>query len=271
MPVLAALDADSVDRCAAAISALPGAAHPDVMGALRGLLRLELSGAEGSAGASLLVRFTEDAVEFPDSGTPDLTVRTSVDAFTRAHSGEERAALLFLADRLTLEGDLLMGLALDAALASAAAGGAKVDPTALDPVDVSRAIKDVSTAHLHHVMSGTLRGVIVAEVFRRLPDYLIERKAARAELQVGFRIEGAEGQPADRYVVKVDHGTCTVTSAPTDDIGRDVTLLLDGPSFLRLVLGHTNPVRAVLSGRLQLKGDPGKALAFNAMMRIPKP
>lgn len=283
MPDLAALDDVAVERFLAdeaqlrawvldALEALPGLAHPDVMTTLDGLLLVELS-REGGPASSFLIRFSRGGIEFldPAEGGPDLTVGTSVLRFARILTGQDRAALLYLADQLTLKGDELMGLALDAVLASAHAGGATVDPTSFDPVDVSRAIKDVSTDHLHDVMGGSLRGVIVGEVFRRLPDYLIARKAGRAELAVGFRIEGAPGRPADRYLVSVRRGTCTVVQDPGDDVARDVTLLLDGPAFLRLVLGHTNPVRAVLSGRLHLKGDPGKALAFNAMMRIPKP
>lgn len=245
---------------------------PEVLsgGQVTGTVRFALS-RPGRPALEQLVRFTDGRVEVLDGGVPDVTIAMSAADCVRLVAGQASAPLLYLADELSLEGDELLALDVAAVLSGPGAQGALVDPTALDPVDVSRAIKDVSTAHLDDVMGSALRELVVSEVFRRLPDFLIERKARNADLAVGFRIEGANGLPADRFLVEVRQGACAVTRDPAEDARRDVTLLLDGPSFLRLVLGHTNPVRAVMSGRLKLKGDPAKALAFNAVMRIPKP
>ena len=148
---------------------------------------------------------------------------------------------------------------------------AVVDPTALDPVDVSRVIGGVSTRHLHEVMGGPFREIVLSEVFRRMPDYLLVRKAAKADLAIGFRVGGRPDGEADRFLVTVSRGSCEVVRDPDDGLRRDATLVLDGPTFLRLVLGHLNPVRALLGGKLGLKGDRAKALAFNSVMDIPRP
>jgi putative sterol carrier protein len=37
------------------------------------------------------------------------------------------------------------------------------------------------------------------------------------------------------------------------------------------VTGHINPVTALMTGKLRLRGDRAKALAFNAVMNPPKP
>lgn len=253
-----------------ALPAVVGRAHRELREALRGTIAFELV-RSGAPAATYSVRFEGGQAGFVGTGPADLTVTVDAVLFARLLGGQSRAALLYLSDDLALKGDELLALALDAVLVSAASEGALVDPTALDPVEVSRAIKDVSTEHLQDVMGGALRPVVVSEVFRRLPEFLIERKAARVDLAVGFRIEAPAGQEPDRYLVEVRRGDCRITREPSDDVPRDVTLLLDGPGFLRLVLGHTNPVRAVMSGTLRLKGDPGKALTMNSVVRIPKP
>lgn len=253
-----------------ALLAIPANADPGLLDDIRGTVCFELV-RPGRAVMSQLARFGAGTVELLDEGAPDVTIGATAVRFVRLVTGQASAALLYLADELTVKGDELLALAVGMVIARPGDGVAVVDPTALDPVAVSRAIKDVSTAHLSDVMGGGLREVVLGEVFRRLPDFLDERKARNADLAIGFRIEGAEGRQADRYLVEVRHGGCVVTRGPDQEARRDVTLLLDGPGFLRLVLGHTNPVRAVMSGRLRLKGDPGKALAFNAVMRIPQP
>lgn len=253
-----------------ALLAIPGNADPALLGAVEGTVCFELSRPERGL-VTELARFGGGAVELLDEGAADVTIGVSAVRFARLVTGQSSAALLYLADELSLKGDELLALAVGTVIARPGDAKAVVDPTALDPVEVSRAIKDVSTAHLSDVMGGALREVVVSEVFRRLPDFLIERRARTTDLAIGFRIEGADGRPADRFLVEVRRGTCVVTRDPDEQTRRDVTLLLDGPGFLRLVLGHTNPVRAVMSGRLRLKGDPAKALAFNAVMRIPKP
>jgi putative sterol carrier protein len=146
-----------------------------------------------------------------------------------------------------------------------------VDPTSLDPVDVSTAIKGVAREHLAEVMGGDFREIVVGEVFRRFPEFLDARKAERQRLHIGFRIGGRPDGGADRYLVHVLEGSCTVERDPGDGAQRDATLLLDGPDFLRLVTGHINPVTALMTGKLRLRGDRAKALAFNAVMNPPKP
>lgn len=252
------------------LTGLPALAHPDLVTGLSGTVGIELS-RPGVPDASYLMRFDRGSVEILDAGAPDVTIRTEALLFARMLTGERRAALLYLADRLSLKGDELLALAVDGLLVSAASGGTHVDPRLLDPVEVSRAILDVSTERLDEVMGGGLREVILGEVFRRLPDFVDERKARRADVAVVFRVSGAADGGADRYLVQIRQGRCVVTREPAADVSRDATLLLDGPGFLRLVLGHVNPVRAVMTGRLKVKGDPAKALALNTVMRIPKP
>lgn len=251
-------------------------ADPERLGKLEGRVRFDLA-EPGGVHECYLVHFTGRAVEVQSlragqpAVAPDVTITAGIVPFVRMVTGQANAALLYLSDQLAIDGDAMLALEVGSVFRVPGEGTAVVDPTALDPVEVSRAIKDVSTRHLEAVMSGPFREIVVSEVFRRLPDFLIAKKAAKADLAIGFKVGGrADGEP-DRFVVAVQRGSCTVTREPGQDVRRDATLVLDGPTFLRLVLGHVNPVRALLGGRLVVKGDRARALAFSSLMEIPQP
>ena len=120
-------------------------------------------------------------------------------------------------------------------------------------------------------MAGGFRPVVLGEVFRRFPEFIDAHKARRLRLSVGFRVGGRTDGELDRYVVHVADGACRVETDPPEGERRDATLTLDGADFLRLATGQLNPVTGVLTGRLKVKGDRAKALAFNAAMKPPQP
>ncbi|HET7683825.1 MAG TPA: SCP2 sterol-binding domain-containing protein [Marmoricola sp.] len=258
---------------AAILERFPEFADPERLAEIHGSVCFDLAGAHGRH-ERYLATFDDGSVTYvedPDDDAADVTIGSGIVCFVRLVTGQRNAALLYLADELTIGGDGLLALAVGSVFRVPGSDAAVVDPTALDPVEVSRAITGVSTKHLHEVMAGPFRELVVSEVFRRMPDYLIERKAARADVAIGFRIEGRPDGDADRFVVSVCEGSCTISREPGEDVRRDATLVVDGPTFLRLVLGHLNPVRALLGGKLGLKGDRARALAFNALMDIPRP
>jgi putative sterol carrier protein len=127
----------------------------------------------------------------------------------------------------------------------------------------------VPVAHLDAVMAGPFRSIVLDQVFRRLPEFLREEKAARVSLAVAFEVGGRDDGGHDRYVVRIVQGSCSVAADPAGDDATEVTLVLTGAQFLRLVLGHLNPVRAVLNREVVVRGELFKALAFNSVMRIP--
>ncbi|HEY6933875.1 MAG TPA: SCP2 sterol-binding domain-containing protein [Marmoricola sp.] len=244
-------------------------ADPERMKALAGVVCFDLTRADGP-GECHTVRFADGRIALAED-RPDVTIAASVGAFVRLVTGQANAALLYLSGRLGISGDAMLALAVGAVFRLPGTDAVAVDPTALDPVDVATAIKDVPRAHLAEVMGGDFRPIVLGEVFRRFPDFLDQQKAQRQRLHIGFRINGRRDGGADRYLVHVVDGECTVETDPAAEVRRDATLLLDGPDFLRLVTGHVNPVRALVAGRLRLKGDRAKALAFNAVMNPPRP
>ncbi|MFL6155718.1 MAG: SCP2 sterol-binding domain-containing protein, partial [Marmoricola sp.] len=214
------------------------------------------------------VSFASGEVRTTDA-EPDTVLRLPLAPLVDLLSGRADGALLHLSGVLEVEGDEALLLALGGQLRAPGAEHAVIDAGALDPVAVSAAIGQASTEHLASVMAGGFRGLVLGEVFRRLPEFLIAEKAERARVSIAFEIGGRPDGQTDRYVVRVADGVCTVDGDAPAGSTVDATLDLEGHEFLRLVLGQLNPVRGVLSGQIRVRGQVVKALGFNAVMRIP--
>ncbi|MDN4163039.1 SCP2 sterol-binding domain-containing protein [Nocardioides abyssi] len=196
----------------------------------------------------------------------DVVLSTSLLRFVRLVAGQRNAGLEYLCGGLDVEGDAMLALAVGGVFRVPGSDEVAVDPTTLDPDAVARAVGEASTDHLRRVMAGGFRPVVLEEVFRRLPSFVDERKADGLDLVVGFRLGGGPGDP-DRYVVTLRDGAACVTR---DDEGRrDATIVCEAHDFLRLATGHLGAVAGVVKGRLGVKGDKAKALAFAATIRFP--
>lgn len=231
-----------------------------------GVVRVDLDLPDSSR-ESWTVRFAPSGLALVDAD-PDVVLRLPLGAALDLAEGTADGALLHLSGVLEVVGDeeLLLGIG---SVVRVGADRALIDAAALDPLAVSAAIAEARTEHLASVMAGGFRELVLTEVFRRLPEFVIAEKAARVNLAVAFEVGGRYDGRVDRYVVRIHQGVCTVTADPDAAQTVDATLVLDGHEFLRLVLGHLNPVRAVLSGELTVKGQLIKALGFNSVMQIP--
>lgn len=207
----------------------------------------------------------------PDGLDCDVTITCRMLDFVRMVTGGTNAALLYLGERLGIQGDELLALEVGGVFRVPGTDGVAVDPTALDPVDVAVAIAKVKDAHLHSVMAGGLRQVVLTEVFRRLPDFVHAEKAKRHRLAVVFKIGGRPDGESDRYLVTLQHGRVVVEciDSADKDPQRDATIALNGAQFLKLVTGHLNPVKGVMRGHLKVRGDVKAALTFSGLMDIP--
>lgn len=258
-------DRDGRDRAARALVAHLSSHGTSWTGPV-GVVRVDVDLDDG-ARESWTVRFGPSGVALVDAD-PDVVVRLPLAAAVDLAVGRADGALLYLGGVLDVVGDEDVLLGIGSALRTAA-DRPLVDPAALDPVAVSEAIAGVRTEHLASVMAGGFRGLVLAEVFRRMPEFVIAEKAARVTVRVAFEIGGRHDGGTDRYVVRLDRGVCTVIADARPDEPADATLVLEGQEFLRLVFGHLNPVRGVLSGDLRVKGQLVKALGFNSVMHIP--
>lgn len=209
----------------------------------------------------------------PTTRSTDVTIVCAALELVRLVTGGANAALLYLGDRLAIEGDELLALEVGGVFRVPGSDDVAVDPTTLDPVDVAVAIAKVKDSHLHDVMAGDLREVVLSEIFRRLPDFVHEQKAGRHDLAIGFKIGGRADGGADRYVVTLREGRANVErlAEGADRENRDATISLTGAQFLKLVTGHLNPVTGVMRGQLKVRGDVKAALTFSGLMDIPSP
>lgn len=231
-----------------------------------GVVRFEVETAPGSA-QSWTVRFATDKVALAPAAEPQAAVRARLADLVDLAAGRADVALLHLSEQLDVVGDEELVLALGTAIRTAT-GRPLLDAAALDPVAVSAAIGAARVEHLAGVMAGGFRELVLTEVFRRLPEFLIAEKAGGVRVAIGFEIERAAAH-VDRYVVRIADGACTVQTSAPDDTPVDATIVLAGHEFLLLTLGHLNPVRGVLSGQVRVRGQLIKALGFNSVMRIP--
>lgn len=210
-------------------------------------------------------------VDLPEDEPVDVVLRTGILGFVRLISGEANAGLEFLSGRLDIVGDAELALALGGIFRVPGTDEVAMDPTALDPVDVARALTGVPTEHVRSVMSSGFRTVVLGEIFRRLPDFLNVRRAARCDLTVGFRLLGSGDGEIERYVVRIVRGTCTVAVGDAGHEQRDATITCEGYDFLRLATGHLSAITGVLRGQLKVKGDRAKALQLASVLDIPSP
>ena len=240
------------------------------LGLIAGVVRFELARSRKNSECHT-ARFADGVVTLEPEARPDVTIAADIVDFVRLVTGESNAALLYLGDRLHIDGEALLALAVGSVFRVPGSDEAAVDPTALDPVDVATAVATTSSKHMRAVMEGGFRPIVLEEVFRRFPDFIDPGKAQDLTLTVGFRIGGRRDGEVDRYCVHVADGGCRIETDPPEGQRRDATISLDGADFLRLATGQLHPVRGVLTGAMKVKGDRAKALALNAVMQPPQP
>jgi putative sterol carrier protein len=256
------------------------------MAAIEGTVRFDLE-RRGVLLGRCVLSFQQGSLKFlpdPSEQDPvDVVLRTSILRLVRLVSGERNAGLEYLSGKLDIDGDADLALALGGIFRVPGTGRVAVDPTALDPADVARALADVRTEHLRKVMASGFRGVVLGEIFRRLPDFVNPRKARGADLMIGFRLLGDPSGEIDRYAVRVRDGVATVSRPEPDgaaELGetgeagaggedRDATVTCEAYDFLRLATGHLSAITGVLRGQLKVRGDKAKALQLSSIIDIP--
>lgn len=205
-----------------------------------------------------------------DDEPVDVVLRTSILRFIRLVSGEKNAGLEYLAGKIDIEGDSELALAVGGLFRVPGTDDVAVDPKNLDPIDVATALKGAKADHLRKVMASGFRPVVLDEIFRRLPEFVNERKARHLDLTIGFRLEGHPSGQVDRYVVRLAGGAATVIAGAEEGSERDATVTCEAHEFLRLATGHLSAVTGVLRGQLKVRGDKAKALQLSSAIDFPR-
>lgn len=256
------------------LASLASYAVPERLAEVRTVLRVEVTERRREPVAAT-ARIADGMVEVlpgPGGPDPDVLLRARPDVVAGVVRGELNAGLELLRGTLDIEGDTDHALAVGGMVRLAGTRDTPVDPRALDPVAVAGALGEVRGDHLRKVMRSGFRPVVLGEIFRRLPDFVNPRKAAKVHLVVGFRLTGNPSGEVERYVVTVDHGTARVDPARAGETGeRHATITCEGHDFLKLATGHLNPVFGVLRGHLKVRGDQARALQLSSVLDIPQP
>lgn len=208
----------------------------------------------GSSGGSL-----------PDGDEPRATVELAAVDLARLVTGNANAAIAVLDGRLKVTGDEAFAAELAGFFAVPGGDGPAVDPATLDAAEVARIVSKAKDDHLRRIMSGGFRGIVLDEVFRRFPDYLDRERAGKLAAAIVWKITGRPDGGADRFLIRIADGTCTVSPDPEDGSARDATITIDGVDFLKLVTGNLNPMLGVLRGKLRIAGDLAIASALNSV------
>jgi putative sterol carrier protein len=141
----------------------------------------------------------------------------------------------------------------------------EVDPQVFDPDAVAQIVGSTPEPKLQEAMNGPLRGVIVGEVFRRMPERLTQSAASTTAI-INWEIPASDGE-ADLYTVVVERGACTVDEGHHPS--PRVSLTMDAVTFLKLVTGNVNPVTAFMAGQIAIQGDLMFAASVTALFDIP--
>ena len=202
------------------------------------------------------------------AATPSVTLALDAADFVKLVTGNVNPAILVLGGRLRLEGDERAAIALTGYFRRPTGGGTgSTDPRRVDAVEVAREIENASERELRTRLTGTVRDIVLEEIFRRFPEYLDPRRAAHERAAIVWNITGREDGGHDRYVVAIDHGACE--TGRDLDVEPRVTIRVDAAYFLKLVTGGVSPTLGYVLGKIKVKGDLGFAVRLTSLFKIP--
>ncbi len=140
-------------------------------------------------------------------------------------------------------------------------------PAPLSPEEFARVVAGAGDAELETAIEAN-REVVVAEIFRQMPDRLDPVAAAGVDLVFEWRIaDGAGGE--DRWQVIVRDGACEAVRDGDERPGA--TIHLSALAFVKLVGGAATGPDLFMRGDLEIEGDLLAAASAYTLFRIPSP
>jgi putative sterol carrier protein len=153
--------------------------------------------------------------------------------------------------------------------AAAGNGAGELDPTAIDANELAKNMAQATDEQLAELMSGPMRGQILAEIFRRMREHFRADAARDTEAVIRWRIGGGPDDGIEEYETVISGGTCDVHEGFQADAAR-VTFSVGGADFLRLVTGNAAGPMLFMSGKLKIEGDMMFAASAASLFTIPK-
>jgi putative sterol carrier protein len=148
-------------------------------------------------------------------------------------------------------------------------GAAEIDPSQVDANELAKNMAQATDEQLAELMSGPMRGQILAEIFRRMSEHFRAEAAGDTEAVIHWRIGGAPDGGTTDYETVIRNGTCEVHEGFEEENAR-VTFRIGGADFLRLVTGNAAGPMLFMSGKLRIEGDMMFAANAASLFVIPK-
>jgi putative sterol carrier protein len=140
--------------------------------------------------------------------------------------------------------------------------------TSLDPKQFAKLVKSTPDAQIASVMKSEKRGVILDEIFNRMPTLFRADRAGATSTVIHWNISDGPDGGVDTYEVVIENGTCEVSGTPTHE--PKLTLTLGPVEFIKIITGGANPVMMFMTGKLKAKGDLSLAANIANLFDIPK-
>ena len=102
-----------------------------------------------------------------------------------------------------------------------------------------------------------------SEIFREAGARVAANPSRVAGLDAGFQFD-LQGDGGGVYHIDIAGGVADVGAGPSSS--PNVTISMAATDFVELATGKLNPVQALMSGKLKLKGDLGLALRLQSIL-----
>lgn len=120
-----------------------------------------------------------------------------------------------------------------------------------DPEQLRQAVQGLDDDALKEELKKQGIDTVLKQIFDGMEQAFKPEKAAGTTATVQYQIETDEG--AKQWKVEIADGKCTTSEGAADD--PRLTLQLNLPDFVRLVLGLADGTQMFMGGKLKLKGD----------------
>ncbi len=104
----------------------------------------------------------------------------------------------------------------------------------------------------------------IPQSFAGLAEAFLPDRAANVDKRIQFNFTGAE---EGVWNLQIANSALTYGQGPAENPNATVTV--DSEDWLRLLRGELNPMSAVISGKLKIKGDPMLLAQFQTWFRPP--
>ena len=140
------------------------------------------------------------------------------------------------------------------------------DVPAIDPEEFAELVQGASDDQLRAGLEAN-RELLLAEIFRQMPERLDRERAADIDAVVEWRIVDPKTREQDIWQMVLRDGTAEVQPGPAED--PTVTMEVGAIDFMRLITGGASGPKLFLFGRLKVRGNLVLAARMQGLFDIP--